>query len=91
MTTLQRLKTKIISEFRPSNSIFRRAMANEMLQMLDECEAEERAENPKDPIKQIAKMISSGEIPCEVYNKYLSQTPIGFMSYEDLEKHLREW
>lgn len=91
MTTLQRLKAKIILELNPFNNIFKKAMANEMLKMLNECEAEEKAENLKDPIKQIARMISSGEIPDEVYNEYLSQTAIGFMSCEDLEKHLREW
>lgn len=38
----------------------------------------------KDILKQIFKMISSGEISKDVYDKYLSNTPIGFMSYEDL-------
>jgi len=37
---------------------------------------------------QIAKMIASGEIPNEVYDKYLSETPIGFMPEEDLIKYL---
>ncbi len=39
-------------------------------------------------LKQICKMISSGEIPKEVYDKYLSETRIGFMSEEDLEEFL---
>lgn len=40
--------------------------------------------NKEETLKQICKMISSGEIPDEVYNKYLSKTPIGFMNYEEL-------
>lgn len=38
----------------------------------------------EDILRQILKMISSGEIPKDVYDKYLSKTSIGFMSYEDL-------
>ena len=40
--------------------------------------------NKNDTLKQICKMISSGEIPAETYNYYLSKTPIGFMNYKDL-------
>lgn len=40
-------------------------------------------------LKQICKMISSGEIPDEVYNKYLSKTPIGFMNKTDLYNFLK--
>lgn len=42
----------------------------------------------EDVIKQIAKMIASGKIPNEIYDKYLSKTPIGFMSADDLIKYL---
>lgn len=38
----------------------------------------------EDILKQILKMVSSGEIPKDTYDKYLSNTPIGFMSYKDL-------
>lgn len=44
--------------------------------------------NKEDTIKQIAKMIASGEISKEVYDKYLSQCPIGFMNERDLIKYL---
>lgn len=46
--------------------------------------------NKEDPLKQICKMIASGEIPDEVYNKYLSKTPIGFMSKMDLYDFLKD-
>lgn len=36
---------------------------------------------------QILKMIASGEIPKEVYNKYLSECEIGFMNYDDLKNY----
>ena len=35
-------------------------------------------------LKQICKMISSGDIPKVVYDKYLSKTQLGFMNYEEL-------
>ena len=35
-------------------------------------------------------MIASGEIPNKVYDKYLSKTPIGFMTYNDLYNFLKE-
>lgn len=35
-------------------------------------------------LKQIIKMISSGDVPKKVYDKYLSKTPIGFMNYKEL-------
>lgn len=35
-------------------------------------------------LKQICKMISSGEIPKQIYDKYLSSTPVGFMNYKEL-------
>ena len=35
-------------------------------------------------LKQICKMISSGDIPKVVYDKYLSKTPVGFMNYKEL-------
>ena len=39
---------------------------------------------------KICDMIASGEIPKEVYNKYLGDTPIGFMrKYEIEPKRLR--
>lgn len=41
-------------------------------------------------IEQIAKMISSGEIPNEVYDKYLGNCPIGFMNENDLKLYLLE-
>lgn len=41
-------------------------------------------------LKQIIKMIVSGEIPNDVYNKYLSNCPIGFMNEEDLFNYLVE-
>lgn len=44
--------------------------------------------NYKEIIKQIAKMISSGDIPKTIYNKYLSKAPIGFMNCEELENFL---
>ena len=34
-------------------------------------------------------MITSGEIPNEVYDKYLSKTPIGFMNETDLYDFLK--
>ena len=40
--------------------------------------------NKKETLKQICKMISSGDIPKEIYNKYLSNTPVGFMNYKEL-------
>lgn len=46
--------------------------------------------NKEDTLKQICKMIASGEIPDEVYNKYLSKTPIGFMSKMDLYDFLKD-
>lgn len=45
--------------------------------------------NKEETLKQICKMISSGEIPDEVYNKYLSKTPIGFMNKTDLYNFLK--
>ena len=42
----------------------------------------------EETLKQIAKMISSGDIPKEIYDKYLSDTPIGFMSSNDLFEYL---
>ena len=44
----------------------------------------------KESLIQIFKMIASGDIPDEVYNKYLSHCPIGFMRVEDLIKHFIE-
>ena len=44
--------------------------------------------NYKETIKQIAKMISSGDIPKTIYDKYLSKAPIGFMNCEELENFL---
>ena len=41
-------------------------------------------------VKQICKMISSGDIPKGVYDKYLSKTPLGFMNYEELYDFLNE-
>lgn len=38
----------------------------------------------KEILKQIIKMISSGDVPKKVYDKYLSKTPIGFMNYKEL-------
>lgn len=35
-------------------------------------------------------MIASGKIPNEVYDKYLSNCPIGFMNEEDLFNYLVE-
>jgi hypothetical protein len=40
--------------------------------------------NKEDTLKQICKMISSGDIPKVVYDKYLSKTQLGFMNYEEL-------
>ncbi len=40
--------------------------------------------NKEETLKQICKMISSGAIPKKIYDKYLSNTPIGFMNYKDL-------
>ena len=37
---------------------------------------------------KICDMIASGEIPKEVYNKYLGDTPIGFMRKYEIEKFL---
>lgn len=42
----------------------------------------------KETIKQIAKMISSGDLPKTIYDKYLSKAPIGFMNCEELENFL---
>lgn len=46
--------------------------------------------NKEDTLKQICKMISSGDIPKGVYDKYLSKTPLGFMNYEELYDFLNE-
>lgn len=40
--------------------------------------------NKEETLKQICKMISSGDIPKEIYNKYLSNTLVGFMNYKEL-------
>ncbi len=40
--------------------------------------------NKEKTLKQICKMISSGDIPKQIYDKYLSSTPIGFMNYKEL-------
>ena len=37
-------------------------------------------------IKAIAKMIASGEIPKEIYDKYLSKTKLGFCSADKVEE-----
>ncbi len=39
-------------------------------------------------IECISKMIASGDIPNEVYDKYLSKCPIGFMNEDDLFNYL---
>ena len=39
-------------------------------------------------LKQICKMITSGEIPNEVYDKYLSKCPIGFMEDGELFNYI---
>lgn len=44
--------------------------------------------NKEKTLKQICKMISIGDIPKEIYDKYLSDTPIGFMSSNDLFEYL---
>lgn len=41
----------------------------------------------KKTLEQILKLISSGELPKDLYDKYLSNTPIGFMSFDELEKY----
>ena len=46
--------------------------------------------NKEDTIKQICKMISSGDIPKEVYDKYLSKTSLGFMNYKELYDFFNE-
>lgn len=46
--------------------------------------------NKEDTLKQICKMIASGEIPDEVYDKYLSKTSIGFMNETDLYDFLKD-
>lgn len=40
--------------------------------------------NKEETLKQICKMISSGDIPKQIYDKYLSCTPMGFMNYKEL-------
>lgn len=44
--------------------------------------------NKEETLKQICKMIASGEIPKQIYDKYLSDTPIGFMNSNDLFEYL---
>lgn len=44
----------------------------------------------EDTIKQIAKMIASGEIPKQVYDKYLSKCPVGFMNEKELIDYLKD-
>lgn len=39
-------------------------------------------------LHQICRMIASGEIPSDVYNKYLGNTPIGFMTPLEIMAHL---
>ena len=46
--------------------------------------------NREETLSQIVKMIVSGEIPKDVYNKYLSMTPIGFMNYNELLSYLNK-
>lgn len=46
--------------------------------------------NRDETLSQIVKMIVSGEIPKEIYNKYLSMTPIGFMNYDELLSYLNK-
>lgn len=46
--------------------------------------------NKEDTIKQIAKMIANGEIPKEVYDKYLRKCLIGFMNERDLIEYLKD-
>lgn len=57
---------------------------------LVEFEIIEEEKTPQETIKQIAKMIASGEIPKDVYDKYLGKCPIGFMNEEDLFDYLFE-
>lgn len=38
-------------------------------------------------LEQILKFIASGQIPQELYDKYLANTEIGFMRYEDLKEY----
>lgn len=44
--------------------------------------------NNIEALRCISKMIASGEIPNEVYDKYLSKCPIGFMNEEDVFEFL---
>ena len=44
--------------------------------------------NRIDTLKQISKMIASGTIPNDVYSKFLSECPIGFMQEKDLFNYL---
>lgn len=44
----------------------------------------------KEVLYQIVKMISSGELPKEVYDKYLSDCPIGFMDTDTLFDYLSQ-
>lgn len=46
--------------------------------------------NKEDTIKQIAKMIASGDLPKDIYDKYLSMCPIGFMTEKELINYLLE-
>lgn len=41
----------------------------------------------KEALERILKLIASGELPKDLYNKYLSDTPIGFMSFEKLKEY----
>lgn len=44
--------------------------------------------NRIDTLKQISKMIASGAIPNDIYSKFLSECPIGFMQEKDLFNYL---
>lgn len=44
----------------------------------------------QEAFKKILKLIVSGKIPKELYNEYLGDTEIGFMSFEELETYFSE-
>ena len=45
---------------------------------------EEKKMGVTDTIIQIARMIASGKLPKELYDEYLSDTPLGFMNEKDI-------
>lgn len=66
---------------------YRTTMIDDMYKQLQQENKQLKENNLNKYLPNIVKLISSGEIPKDVYNKYLGNVPCGFMS----EKELLEW